>query len=163
MTSAAKLDPASARQIDVHGPVEARREIEVAAPVEVVWSVLTDFERWPKWNPAVKSLSLEGGVSEGSTFRWKAGPGKITSTIGRVESLRLIAWTGRTLGIGAVHAWQLERSAAGTVVRTEEAFQGPFARLLRRSLQKTLQSSLENDLQALKAEAERLATGSAGR
>ncbi len=31
--------------------------------------------------PSVKSVAMQGDLAEGSTFRWKAGPGTITSTI----------------------------------------------------------------------------------
>ncbi len=30
-------------------PVSARGEIQIAAPVEVVWNVLTRFEHWRQW------------------------------------------------------------------------------------------------------------------
>ena len=88
-------------------PVIGRSEIEIAAAPEVVWDVLTTIERWPDWNPAVKSVSMRGGLAQGSEFRWKAGPGTITSTLQRVEPPRLIAWTGKTLGIKAHHEYTL--------------------------------------------------------
>ena len=31
-------------------------EIEINAPVETVWSILTDFDKYPDWNPFVKSV-----------------------------------------------------------------------------------------------------------
>jgi hypothetical protein len=132
-------------------------EAEIAAAPEAVWEVLTAFERWPSWNPDVKSMAVQGPVAPGSVFRWKAGPGTITSTIQRVEPPRQIAWIGRTLGIKAVHVWQLEPRDGRTFVRTEESFEGLLARLLRGSMQKTLDSSLADGLRYLKAEAERRA------
>ena len=77
----------------------------VALPptVETVWRVLTAIEQWPSWNPDVKSVSLDGAVREGAAFRWKAGPSTISSTILRLDRPRLIAWSGRTLGIRATH------------------------------------------------------------
>ena len=33
-----------------------RSAIEIRAPVEVVWSVLTDFASYPDWNPLVREL-----------------------------------------------------------------------------------------------------------
>jgi len=94
-------------------------------------------------------------LAEGSVFRWKAGPGTVTSTIQRVEPPRLIAWRGKTLGIKAIHFWQLEPRDGTTLVRTEESYDGLVARLLRGSLQKTLDSALADGLRYLKAEVER--------
>ena len=138
-------------------PVVAASEIEIAARPEVVWAVLTEFGRWPSWNPDVTSMSMDAPVAVGSTFRWKAGPGTITSTIQRIEAPRLIAWTGRTLGIKAVDSWHLQPQEGTTLVREDESWDGVVARVFRRPLQKTLDRSLENGLRHLKAEAEQRA------
>jgi hypothetical protein len=150
---------ASLTGINEEAPAVGRSEIEIAAPPETVWDVLTDIERWPSWNPDVKSMSMEGPVAEGSVFRWKAGPGEITSTIRRVEPPRLIAWTGKTFGISAIHFYRLEPRNGKTIVRTEESYDGLPARLLRRSLQKTLDRALVDGLRYLKNEAEHRPTG----
>ena len=136
-------------------PVRSGGEIEIAAPPQVVWEVLTRFENWPNWNPDVKSMSFPGPLAPGSEFRWKAGPGTIVSTLERVEAPRHISWRGRTLTIDAYHEWWLEPSDGATHVRTEESFSGLLARLLRGTLQKTLDKSFEDGLGRLKHEAER--------
>lgn len=135
-------------------PVVATAQIEIEAAPEIVWDTLTAFERWPDWNRDVKTMSPPSAVAEGSQFRWKAGPGTITSTIRRVDPPRLIEWTGSTLGIKAIHSWALEPRNGGTLVRTEESYDGVVASLLRRPLQKTLDRALEDGLRYLKAEAE---------
>jgi hypothetical protein len=140
--------------INERAPVVGASEIETAAAPEAVWEVLIAFERWPSWNPQVESLTLQGGVAPGSVFRWKAGPGTITSTIQRVERPRLIAWTGKTLGIKAIHFWHFEPRNGRTFVRTEESYDGLIGRLLRRSLQKTLDRALAEGLGFLKTEVE---------
>lgn len=136
-------------------PVESRREIEIAAPPEVVWDVLTSFEQWPQWNPDVKSVSFGGLLAPGSEFRWKAGPGTIVSTLEQVEPPWFIRWRGRTMSIKAIHEWRLEPRDGGTRVETEESFSGLLARLFRRQVQKTLDRSLSEGLEHLKREAER--------
>jgi hypothetical protein len=139
-------------------PVSASAEAEIAAPVETTWDVLTNIERWTDWNPDVKSVDVEGEVTTGSVFRWKAGPGTITSTVDRLERPNLIAWTGTTLGgLRAHHVWRLEERNGKTHVRTSESFLGLVARLFRRPLRKTLERSLADGLRHLKAEAERQA------
>ena len=141
-----------------NAPVRAAAEVEIGAPPQVVWEVLTRFENWPNWNPEVKSMSFPGPLAPGTEFRWKSGPGTIVSTLERVEAPNYIAWRGRTLTIDAYHEWWLEPRDGGTQVRTQESFSGLLARLLRRTLRKTLDKSLENGLERLKREAERRST-----
>jgi uncharacterized protein YndB with AHSA1/START domain len=140
-------------------PVNSKREIEIAAPPEVVWDVLTGFAEWPQWNPQVNSMSFDGPVAAGSTFRWKAGPGTIVSTLEEVDPPRYVRWRGRTLTIDAIHDWRLESRDGGTHVETEESYSGLLARVMRGPLQKTLDSALEQGLVHLKREAERRSHG----
>jgi len=139
-------------------PVRSGGEIDVAAPPQVVWEVLTRLENWPNWNADVKSMSFAGPLAPGSEFRWKAGPGTIVSTLERVEAPNYIAWRGRTLTIDAYHEWWLEPRDGGTQVRTQESFSGLLARLLRGTLQKALDKSFKDALERLKREAERRST-----
>ena len=141
--------------VNRNAPVVAADEIDIAASPQAVWDVLTDLESWPRWNPDVKSMDLRGDLAQGSVFRWKAGPGTITSTIQEIEPARRIAWTGTTLGVKAKHVYRLEARGEGTLVQTEESYEGLVARLLRGSLRKTLEKSLSDGLRHLKTEAER--------
>jgi hypothetical protein len=136
-------------------PVVGQSEAEIDASPDVVWDVLTGIERWPMWNPDVKSVSMQGSLTEGSEFRWKAGPGTIKSTIQHVEPPELIAWRGTTFGIKAFHVYVLEPRGEKTFVRTAESYDGLVSRLFRGSLKKTLDRALANGIQSLKAEAER--------
>ena len=151
-----KADPATG--INEQAPIRSEGEIEIAAPPAVVWHVLSGLERWPEWNPDVKSVSMRGPLSPGSVFRWKAGPGTITSTLLHVEPPRLIAWRGSTLGIKAIHFWWLQPTDGGTLVSTAESYEGLVARLLHGPIQRALDDGLESGLRHLKAESERRAT-----
>jgi len=142
-------------EIDQAAPVVGSSEIEIAARPEIAWEVLTSIEQWPSWNPGVKEASLAGPVEEGSEFRWKAGPGTITSTIRQVEAGRRIVWTGNSMGISAIHVHTFEARNGGTLVTTQESYDGVVARLFRGRLKRTLDRALHDGLQRLKAEAER--------
>jgi uncharacterized protein YndB with AHSA1/START domain len=141
--------------VDRSAPVVAASEIEIAARPETVWEILTDFENWPSWNPDVKSVSLSGGVAEGSEFRWKAGPATISSTLRHVERPRVLAWTGKTFGIDAGHEYRIEPRGSGTFVQTEESYAGFLPRLLPGRMEKMLKEALDAGLRHLKTEAER--------
>lgn len=43
---------------------ELRTEIQISAPIDQVWQVLTDFDHWKDWNPMVNQVS--GNASVGS-------------------------------------------------------------------------------------------------
>ena len=141
-------------EIDPEAPAVAQGSLEVVAAPEEVWSVLTDIAQWPAWNPDVKSVSIDGPIASGTTFRWKAGPGTITSTFQTVEPPHLLAWTGRTLGIRAIHVYRLERQGDVTLVTSEESWAGLPVRLARGSMQKTLQTAIESGLRHLKTRVE---------
>jgi uncharacterized protein YndB with AHSA1/START domain len=143
--------------INRKAPVQFKGEVGIAADPETVWKVLATIEHWPDWNPDIKSVSLEGSVAKDTKFRWKAKSWRIASVIQNVKRARLLAWTGRMMGIKAVHAWHLEPRDAGTLALNEESWDGLVARLLRRSLQKALDKANASWLARLKAEAERRA------
>ena len=141
--------------INEQAPVVGSSEIEIAAPPELAWGVLTAIDRWPRWNPDVKSATIQGGVEEGAEFKWKAGPGTITSTIQEVDAPRRIVWTGTTFGITAIHVHTLEARNGTTLVTSEESYDGLVARLFSGRLKKMLDNALQRGLQRLKTEAER--------
>ena len=136
-------------------PVIATAEAEIAAPAEMVWDVLADFESWPEWNPDVKSLELEGPVAPGTVFRWRTGPSKITSTLEAVDRPRELGWSGKTFGAKAVHVWSFEPRGDATLVRTTESFEGMLPRMMRGRMQKMLDETLESGVGHLAAEAAR--------
>jgi uncharacterized protein YndB with AHSA1/START domain len=124
--------------------------IEINATPETVWKVLTDINHWPSWNPDVKNVSFNGDVSVGSIFKWKAGPGTITSTFQEIERPKLLVWTGKTLGIKAIHVWKLAPNDNKTIINTEESWDGIIVNILRGWMQKTLDESTESGLKHLK-------------
>ena len=143
--------------INKSAPVTAAGEIDVAADREVIWELMAAIDRWPDWNPDIKAASLQGELAQGSKFSWKAGPGTINSTILQLQRPQIIAWTGSTLGIKAIHVWRLESIGEKTRVITEESWEGLLPRLLARQMKRMLQRSINSGLLHLKAEAERRA------
>jgi uncharacterized membrane protein len=141
--------------VDANAPVVASTAIEIMAPADVVWAVLADIGQWPSWNRAVASVSIDGDIAPGTEFEWKAGPGKIRSTLLQVQAPTFIAWSGQTLGLRAIHVFALHADGERTTVRTEESYSGLVARLLRVPLRRSLATALADGLVDLKAEAGR--------
>jgi uncharacterized protein YndB with AHSA1/START domain len=82
-------------KVDRNAPVFSEGQIEIAASPDAVWDLMADLSGWPTWNPDVKEVSVQGEVAEGTVFRWKAGPGTITSILRLVDRPRALGWTGR--------------------------------------------------------------------
>jgi hypothetical protein len=142
--------------INRKAPAIGSAEALVRAPLDVVWSVQTNFTEWSRWNPDVEYVDMEGPLAPGTEFRWKAGGAAIISELQEVEPKRRIVWTGKILGIRAVHVWTFEKQADGVLVRTEESFEGVIARLFAKSMRRMLAAALTKGLDALKAECERI-------
>ena len=58
--------------IDESAPIKASGSIDIAAPADDVWAVMTEFHRWQCWNPEIREAKLEGALEPGATFRWRS-------------------------------------------------------------------------------------------
>jgi len=75
---------------------EITTSIEIDAPAETVWAVLTDFDRYDEWNPYTR---IDGEAIEGTILRVAPGPeaGKMPTFRPRVRSVvpnRELRWLG---------------------------------------------------------------------
>lgn len=144
--------------IDQSAPATARGSIQIDASPETVWAIISVIESWPTWNPDVTESELHGALAAGSTFTWKAGPGKIHSELLDVDAPRRIAWTEKTLGITAIHTWDIDPNDGGVELTTEESWSGLPVRLSPTSSRKTLHGAVTTGLQAAKRTAETATT-----
>jgi hypothetical protein len=143
-------------EVNENAPVLAKARIEINATPDKVWHIMADIEAWPKWNPDVKKACLKGKLEEGTQFQWKTNVGKITSLLQKVEPPHLLAWTGRIMGINAIHVWRIEAEDEKILVVTEESWEGALSRVMSGRMQKMLEESINSGLEYLKKEAERV-------
>ena len=141
--------------IDYNAPLIAKKDILISASLEKVWSEITKIDRWFEWQPDVTSSKLNGELAVGVLFYWKAKGLNITSTIQVLEPMQSIGWTGKSLGMQAIHIWTFEARNEGIYVKTEESLSGWFPRVLKLFDPHFLEKSLLNSLQVLKAHTEK--------
>ena len=139
---------------------ELHRDIEIDAPPEAVWSVLTDTQRYGEWNPFVRSLS--GHLTEGSTIEAQIAPpdGRTMTfkpTVLRATAARELRWLGRLFVPGIFdgeHRFLIEPLDGGrSRFIQSERFSGVLVRLLAGTLRKTA-AGFEQMNVALKREVE---------
>lgn len=83
---------------------EIRTEVDIGAPPEAVWTVLTDLEGYGEWNPHITRAS--GALKEGATLeidvdRIGTRPRTMTVTVSALEAPRRLEWVG-SVGFGVV-------------------------------------------------------------
>lgn len=141
---------------------ELHAEIEIDAPAERVWGLLTDFASYPQWNPFIRRISGKPTRGERlqARFELPGGPGMtLKPRVLKAEPNRELRWLGHLLVPGLFdgeHSFTiqpLEENRVRFVQR--EAFKGLLVPLLfARSLETKTQQGYEEMNRALKERAE---------
>ena len=128
----------------------------------MVWTLLTDLDQYPEWNPFITSAVGRVEVGERLENRIEPPGGRAMTFRPRVtvvEHACTLEWLG-TLGIAGLfdgrHRFELEATATGTRLTHTEAFDGLLVRTMRRSLDAATRSGFEAMNVALKSRAESL-------
>ena len=140
--------------IDESAPVITRHEIEIEAPLDVVWALHVDLPSWPSWNPDITSVKLEQPFAPGATFEWQTAGLTIRSTVSAVTMHARTLWGGDVAGIHGIHEWTFTETANGVRVATEESWSGEPVAANVAAMQTGLDQSLVSWLGHLKAAAE---------
>ena len=132
-------------------PVEVRNEMVIRAPAERVWDRLTDVEGWPSWYRACRWVRVEppdgaapsGGALRGTTFRWRAHPVTLRSTVVVAERPHVFAIVADARGLHAERAFTFRPApdGAGTVVVCDETQVGLLPRVGGRFLASRLHAA----------------------
>ena len=140
---------------------EIHTEIEINAPAEKVWQVLTDFAAYPEWNPFVRRG--EGEVSVGARLHVYIQPsgGKGMSfrpTVLVADPNREFRWLGHLWLPGLFdgeHSFVIEPLGDGRVRFVQrERFGGLLVPLLSKMLDGDTRRGFEEMNRALKLRAE---------
>jgi len=141
---------------------EIRTEIDIAAPPEAVWDVLSRLDAWSEWNPVIAGVTLRGPLREGTrgtlTIALPAPLGRQTLTVQlvTVRPSQELAWRGGVAGvIQGVHGFRLEPTARGTRLVHTEVFAGVLAPVLVRLIRGQLGKGYRRLNQGLRNRCER--------
>jgi len=140
--------------IEADAPLRARKDIVINAPVSHVWMVQSDINNWPKWQKEVSIAKLHGRLAKGTVFTWKAMGMNINSELQQVIENKIIGWSGKSIGMKAIHIWTFEKQGNKTMVTTEESLSGWFPTIIKLFKPDFLEESLSNALFTLKRQSE---------
>src|SRR5215470_3304769 len=108
-----------------------RASITIDAPIEVVWSVFTDVERWPTWASSFTSVELvDGPMRLGAKARIRQP--WLPTVVWKVtewEPGRSWTWTTTSPGARTEASHVLTRVGGRTVAEQSISSSGPIGRL----------------------------------
>jgi uncharacterized membrane protein len=131
--------------------------IDIAAPPEVVWAVMTDAEGWPEWTASVTSVRLLDGSELRMGSRALIRQPKFPPAVWRVTALepgRRFTWKS-----GAPLMWvfahhSIHPAQAGSRVTLRLDYEGVVGRLLGRLTRDITNRYLAMEANGLKARSE---------
>lgn len=131
--------------------------IDIAAPAEMVWSVMSDAERWHEWTASVRSIRRldEGPLRLGSRAlvrQPKFPPAMWTVTA--LEPGRSFTWKSGAPGMWVYAQHSVTPIEAGTRATLSLHFDGALGRLLGRATRKINDRYLGMEAAGLKRRSE---------
>src|SRR5262245_61254106 len=140
-----------------------RASIAIDAPIEVVWSVFTDVERWPTWASSFTSVELiDGPMRLGAKVRIQQP--RLPTVIWEVtkwEPGRSWTWTATSPGARTEASHVLTRVGDRTVAEQAIRPSGPIGRLAALFLRSLTRQYLAIEAAGLKQRSETIAAGPA--
>ena len=131
--------------------------IDIAAPTERVWLVMSDVERWHEWTPSVTSIRrLDNGpfaVGSRALIRQPKFPPALWK-ITAIEPGKSFTWLNAAPGIRVIARHVVEPIASGSRATLSLEMQGALGGLLGRLTKAITERYLDLEARGLKTRSE---------
>ena len=131
--------------------------IDIAAPAETVWTVMTAVERWHEWTPSINSVKLLGDRPFGVGARVRISQPGLPPALWSITSIepgRSFTWTSVGPGFRAVATHAVEPTATGSHVTLSIEFLGLLGGLFGRMTKSINKRYIDFEAKGLKARSE---------
>ena len=136
--------------------------VDIAAPSDIVWSVMSDAERWHEWTPSVRSIRrLDTGplrLGSQALVRQPKFPPAVW-TVTAIEPGRSFTWRSGAPLMWVYGTHSVAPAPAGTRASLELHYEGPLGALLARMTRGITNRYLEFEASGLKRRSEERARG----
>ena len=134
--------------------------VDISAPPEVVWAVLSDVESWPEWTASITSVRLSSPhpLQVGSRVRIKQP--RLPATVWTVSDLvggERFTWTSTSFGVHTRASHRVVRTAKGSRATLSIDQAGALGRLVGRLYGGLTRRYVEMEAAGLKQRSEKSA------
>jgi uncharacterized protein YndB with AHSA1/START domain len=138
--------------------VHVERTVNIDAPPERVWAVMTDVERWPEWTESMKSVerldSGEFGVGSKAKLKIRRSPNANVWTVTELTPNRSFSWETNSGGVKGVATHVIEPAGGGSKVTLSVDLSGPVATLFGWFIGGPTRQNVEMEAEGLKRRSE---------
>jgi uncharacterized membrane protein len=143
--------------------VEFRASVEIDAPPDTVWAVMSDAERWHEWTPSVRSVRrLDSGplrVGSRALIRQPRFPPAVWK-VTALDPGRSFTWKSGAPGMWVHAQHAVVPLSGGTRATLTLRYEGPLGRLLGRMTRAITNRYLDFEAAGLKRRSEEIARAS---
>ena len=142
---------------------EIKTEIEISAPPEKVWSIVSDINKWQEWSPIINESQGVAAVGSELTITMMGkeegedGP-KYSPVITELEGPKYLRWQAHMLAEFIFTNYkiiELKETSSGTLLTHKELFRGLLAPIFCGQMEEGVPPMLNSMNQALKELAEK--------
>lgn len=137
-------------------------KIIINAPIQKVWDVLADFEKYPQWNPFTPKIEIQPDqLGSDVILHVRLNPKSPKLTI---QKEQLLAWDqGQQMSWGITKTWYIQTvriqkltalDSQTTEYYTSDAFEGPLTWLVLLLFQQKIQIGFDKVAAGLKRQVE---------
>ena len=131
--------------------------IEIAAPTERVWDVMSGVESWHKWTPSITSIKRLGSEPFGVGSKAIVRQPKFPPALWKVTAIdpgRNFIWVSAAPGMRVTGSHTVEPMGTGSRATLGVTYEGFIGELFGRITQDITQRYIEHEARGLKARSE---------